>query len=141
MGNDLSKLSQLEELRSLKSQQELARLNKEEQTLRHQIATLNGHRTNSYSTETGLIPMRAIGADVLWQSWIDRTQMQLNLDLAKLLARKEPVQRRAARDVGRQDVVSTLARNEQSDLNHARQAKSLENMLTVAVMQAALVRR
>lgn len=141
MANDLTKLSQLEELRSLKSQQELARLNAEEQTLRRQISTLNGHRSNSYSTETGLIPMRAIGADVLWQSWIDRTQMQLTLDLAKLLARKEPVKRRAARDVSRQDVVSSLARQEQMENRLERDSKNLDTMLTTAVVQAALSRR
>lgn len=141
MSDDLAKLSQLEQLRSLKSQMELAKLNEEEKVLRHQISTLNGHRANSHSTETGLIPMRAIGADVLWQSWIDRTQASLTIDLAKLLARKDPVIRRAARDVGRQDVVSTLAQQQQDDDQRARNAKNLENMLNTAVMKAALIRR
>ena len=141
MSKDLDRLLSIETLRTLKSQQALARIQAEETRLRRQIDTLRGHRKQSHSTDTDLMPMRAIGSDVLWQAWIDRTQADLTTDLARLLVRKEPVQRRAQRDIGRKNVVGELKVAEDMRVQAERQAAQLTHALETAACGRARAAR
>ena len=140
MSDRMKTLLQLEQLRSLKSQKALAEITAEESRLRTQIRTLQQHRRNSHDPDPGLMPMRAIGADILWQGWIDRTQSDLNMDLARVLARKAPIAKRARKDIGRRDVVSEMKDQMQVADQRAEEAGRLDSMLQVAAVQAALTR-
>jgi len=138
MKDILGNLQQLEQLRSLKSKKRLAELQKEEQELRLQLRTLSEHRRISTSIDQSLFTMRAIGADVLWQSWIDRTQAELNTELAKLLVRKEPIARTAQRDSSRSEVVEAIAKDHRDQDVKEKSKQSLLSMLeTASSMQAA----
>ncbi len=140
MPDDFEILLQLEELRSLKSRKALAAIQAEELKLRRQIGTLQEHRRMSHDTDPELIPMRAIGADILWQGWIDRTQADLNMDLARVMARKVPVAKKARKDIGRRDVVSELKDQHQDAERRADEARRMEAVLQIAAVQAALGR-
>lgn len=138
MSDRMKTLLQLEQLRSLKSQKALAEITAEEAKLRRQINTLQQHRQMSHDTDPELMPMRAIGADILWQGWIDRTQAELNFDLARVLARKAPIAKQARKNIGRRDVVSELKdRMEDADARAEASAR-MESMLQIASVQAAL---
>ncbi|THH34792.1 hypothetical protein E4Z66_17675 [Aliishimia ponticola] len=140
MSDELRTLLQLEKIRSTKSQKALMDLQVEENRLRGQIETLKEHRRQSHTTDTALMPMRAIGALVQWQAWIDRTQGELNIDLAKVMARKAPVLRKVRIDSGRRDVVASLA--DRSDMEAREEARSqqLQTVLDQAAVRAALTK-
>lgn len=129
---------QLEELRSLKSQKALAKIQAEEARLRRQIGTLQEHRRMSHDADPGLMPMRAIGADILWQGWIDRTQGDLNIDLARVMVRKAPIVKKARKDIGRRDVVSEMRDQAQIEETRAQDTRRMEAMLQIATVRAAL---
>ncbi len=139
MSDKMKMLMELEQLRSLKSQKALAGISAEEGKLRRQIGTLQQHRRMSHDTDPGLMPMRAIGADILWQGWIDRTQSDLNMDLARVLVRKAPILKRARKDIGRREVVSDLKDRMQAEDQRIEAAGRLDAMLQIAAVQAALV--
>lgn len=138
MSEKMKTLLQLEQLRSLKSQKALAEITAEEARLRRQIGTLQEHRRMSHEADPGLMPMRAIGADILWQGWIDRTQSDLNMDLARVLARKAPIAKRAKKNIGRRDVVSEMKDEMQTRDQREAETKRMEAMLQIAAVQAAL---
>lgn len=141
MSDRMKTLLQLEQLRSLKSQKALSEVTAEESRLRRQIGTLQEHRRMSHEPDPGLMPMRAIGADILWQGWIDRTQADLNTDLARVLARKAPIAKRARKNIGRRDVVSEMKDQMHADDQRAQEAGRMDAMLQIAAVQAALVRK
>lgn len=123
MSDQLARLMQLQRLKLIRAQQSLAVIKAEEDALRKDLKTLNAHRRQSHATDPSLLAMRSIGADILWQGWIDRTQADLTVDLAKVLVRKEPITRRVARETGRDEVVTEL---------HARTRRSEEQKKTDA---------
>lgn len=140
MSETMKTLLQLEQLRSLKSQKALAEIQAEEARLRRQIGTLQQHRRNSHEADPELMPMRAIGADILWQGWIDRTQADLNIDLARVLARKAPILQRARKNIGRRETVSELKDHMQRADQRAEEKARLDTTLQIAAVQAALAR-
>jgi hypothetical protein len=137
MAQDLQNLKQLQKLKMLRSQKDLHTLQAEENRIRKDLATLNSHRFQSRAADPNLIPMRSIGADVLWQGWIDRTQADLTTDLAKLLVRKEPIARRVATDTGRYDVVAEKYKEETKKMQHEQEVKEIESMIRVATTTSA----
>jgi hypothetical protein len=141
MSDDMKTLLELEQLRSLKSQKALAEISAEEAKIRRQIGTLQQHRRLSHEADPALIPMRAIGADILWQGWIDRTQSDLNMDLARVLVRKAPIIKRARKDIGRREVVSDMKDRMHDEDQRIEAAGRLDSMLQIAAVQAALVRK
>ena len=141
MRDELEMLLKLEKLRSLKSQQALAKIQAQEDQLRDQIQTLNEHRRDSREVSAELVPMRAIGADILWQSWIDRTQKELSSDLARVMARKLPVLQRARKNIGRREVVAEMKEQTAARQDREEEQKRLATALEVSAIQAALSRR
>lgn len=132
MKNDLKQLKKIMEIKSMKSQRALAEVQAEEADLRGKISTLMEHRRRSHDTDPMLMPMRTIRADVLWQAWIDRTQNDLNIDLARVLARKERVQRSAAQDIGKHQVAIKLNENAEKDRALEKAEADLSRALTYA---------
>ena len=105
---DFAQLAQLEALRSLASQREFAKLCQKEGELRLQLDALRAYRTELNGPDPELRPMRAIGADILWNRWLDQTQVTLNMSLARVLAQKEGLSQKVRRDVGRSETVKSL---------------------------------
>lgn len=63
----------------------------EERALRAALARLDGQAESARGALARDRTMRAIGADLRWQGWEDRTRRTLNTELARVLARKETV--------------------------------------------------
>ena len=82
-------------------QSEMQALRAEEQKLRAALAEMDESRRASARTDHDRPERRAIGADVAWQAWLDARQRTLNMELARLLARKEPVEHRLRQAFGR----------------------------------------
>ncbi len=133
----LADLKQLERLRSLKSttalQKEQARANE----LRAEIEKIRQHRKNGHAADLGLMPMRAIRGDVLWQAWLDRTQSELNLELAKSLAQIEFLSQRARKDIGRREAAAELNTQITAAQSEKKAKKSQINQLELGVLWRA----
>jgi hypothetical protein len=70
------------QLLQLVVQQELALRSKVEKLQRHANDARNlGLEDNA--------EVRALGADIVWEKWLERARAQMNLELAKVLAKKE----------------------------------------------------
>ncbi len=80
-------VEQLVEFQYRQQQKSFQRLLAEEGRLRAALRQLDKHLKES--RETTEVSQRAIGADIVWQSWVGRKKRELNMELAQVLAIKE----------------------------------------------------
>lgn len=137
---DFQQLAQLEHLRSLASQKEMAALQHKEAQLRQQLEAIRAFRTELHAPDPELRPMRAIGADILWNKWLDQTKVSLNMSLARVLAQKENVARKVRKDVGRAETVKDLRVQADQAAAAAMRKTQMEKLMALSVQQG-LARR
>ena len=105
MGVDLKKAAQLASLHYMKSQQRIRDVLQKEARLRAQIKNIRDQMDASSMEIAG----KMLGADLVWEAWVNRKLMQLNVELAEVLARKEAHMVDIRRKHGRKLVVDSLA--------------------------------
>ena len=132
---DYRNLSQIEDLRSLAAQKELAALQGKEAELRGQLEALKAYRSDLHAPDPGLRQMRAIGADILWNRWLDQAQHKLNMSLARVLAQKEGVLRKVRHAVGRAETVNALRTRTEAEQARSLKKKRLEALMAQSVAQ------
>ncbi|MFK7761911.1 MAG: hypothetical protein AB8B62_01505 [Roseobacter sp.] len=71
----------------------------EENRLRSQLSKIDDQSRLNESSHVHEI--RAIGADVAWKSWVDRSKRTLNMELAHILAQKDQVRAKVKNDYGK----------------------------------------
>lgn len=79
------------------------------------------------------VEMRAIGSDVIWQSWVGRTRTKLNIRLAKVLSTKEYHLAAVRKAYGKVLVVEALIKETESELATDRRKRDLQNVIDLAV--------
>lgn len=99
-----------------------------EARLRGQIQKLSDQVQQSRAETDDDLRMRALGADLLWEGWHQRTRKQLNMELAQVTAKKLMAMDRLRRTFGRKTAVSDMAKTEQKRLKAAK-AKALTDRL------------
>ena len=99
---------------------DLQRLSAEETRIRGTLSSLEIARKNNMSTDESHIEMRAIGADLLWEGWVMRQRMALNMRLANLLVQKEALRDEMRKSFGRANVAETLSLAEQARIRRLR---------------------
>jgi len=86
------RLSDLTKLTEALYQAETAKMQDlllQEAKLRQDLADLEEHRrANRDLPDTAMQGVRQIGADILWQGWVGRSKVDLQAELARVLARK-----------------------------------------------------
>jgi hypothetical protein len=122
--------SQAKQLRALSSltgaalkakQAEMARMKQQEADIRNRIAALQRRP----SGEVGDVdPATRVGADALWQIWVDNRRMALTTGLARNLAAQDRLRHELARLFGRDMAVESLAKKENARVVAARARKS-----------------
>lgn len=85
--SDLAMMQKLVDMKYRQQQESFGRLIAEESRLRASLAQLDAHLAQSESDLDA--PQKAIGADIVWQSWVGRNKRVLNIQLAQILAVKE----------------------------------------------------
>lgn len=103
---------------------QLGALRAEEATLRARLAELDGALRDRATTVTAEDAALRAGADLRWERWVDTRRRALNGELARLLARIEEARRRLARDHGRSEVASELAREMRARLAAEREGRA-----------------
>lgn len=129
---DLEKLRVLTELKYQASQNDLRLLVQEEQRIRQDIDRLN-ESASDVDRETAN-RMGAIGADIVWQSWLGRMRKQLNTQLAQVLAQKERHLTKARKEFSRVLVARELEQKASEDARkidrNLRLEKAIESSLS-----------
>ena len=91
---------------------ELAKLDTvvaEETRLRTALADLTAQQKAGVDpADPRITSMRQIGADILWQGWLDRKRRTLQSDLARCLVRKNRMMQQIAKAFGRTNAAQNL---------------------------------
>ncbi len=99
-----------------------------EARLRGQLAQLDA-QVKASQTQVGQdVPMKALGADLLWQGWHARSRRQLNLELAQATAKKMMAMERLRKTFGRKHAVETMLEDEKKR-RKKEQIAALQNRL------------
>ena len=116
-------------------------LSRKEAEIRSQLNSIREFRTEVNAPDPELKSMRAIGADILWNRWLDQTQTQLNMSLAGILAKKEQAARRVRKDVGRAETVRQLCLDADAERETAGRKKGLDRRMVMAAEQGMMRKR
>jgi hypothetical protein len=101
----------------------------EEAILRQKMAQVNAQSAKAREDMKEDISMQSVGADLLWQAWLTRTQRQLSIELSQVMARKLTAMGRVRRAFGRQSAVATMHENEQEKTRVERRKKALQQLI------------
>lgn len=101
----------------------LQRLAAEENLIRDTLSSLETARKDNILSDDPQIEMRALGADLLWEGWIMRQRMALNIRLANLLVQKEALRNEMRKAFGRANVTNALSLAEQAKIRSLRSAE------------------
>lgn len=96
----------------------------DENRLRSQLTQIDDQsraveRSNFYE-------IRAIGADVVWNSWVERSKRNINMELAQVLAQKDQLKSKVKNDYGKVLVSGELKNLKRSQETNTLQKKNLE---------------
>ncbi len=96
--------------------------------MRGQLTTLEAQVREARAEADGDMPMKALGADLLWEGWHLSTRRNLNMQLAQVTARKLMAMDRLRKTFGRKTAVSDMEKAEKLRRKAAK-AKTLEEQL------------
>jgi len=80
---------------------------------------------------------RAVGADLLWLGWTQRTRQELNMKLAQVLVRKADKMHLLRHAFGRLEAVNKLIATEKTALRKAAQGRDLDRDQYLALVNAS----
>jgi len=129
----LKSIEQIFDLKFKKKQGAFLAVVQQEKQLRAQLNKLDIQARSSQVHEHQ--NMQAIGADVIWQSWVERTRKTLNLELAQVLAQKEALLANVKKDYGRLLVSRELYSELENTERNQTQAKLLGAAIEVSITQ------
>ncbi len=122
--SDLDRLKQATDAVYQAEQAKMRDILRQEADLRRALGDLDEKRHAARALPADqLAAPRAIGADMLWQSWIQRTRQNLNVKLAQVLVKKAERQAALTRAFGRTEVVANLLMQEKAALRKDAQSR------------------
>ncbi len=131
--DDLNALAAITNARYAQQQQRFAKLLAEEERIRAELSRLDDMDRTARSANATAIPMRTIGADVIWQGWIGRSRTALNMALARVLAVKEHHLAEVRRAYGKVLVVQEIRDQHLTDKRKSRTSAALSRAIEEAV--------
>lgn len=106
------KLDQLTKITDALYHVDLAKLKSvsaEEAEIREKLSTLDAQEKEAaVQAESNAISLGAIGADILWQAWVERKRKSLLMTLANILVRKSHAKDALRRTFGKNAVAEKL---------------------------------
>ena len=131
---ELEKLVSLGQAQYDSQRQSFATVLAEESRLRAELARLKELAQAASGAEPALTPLHAVGADILWQSWLTRTRSDLNLRLARTLAIKTHEQSKVKQAFGKVVALQQLA----SEARETKRKLQAQRRLATAIDQSLL---
>ncbi|SFT95502.1 hypothetical protein [Sedimentitalea nanhaiensis] len=133
----LDKLDQMTKVTEVLYLNELGKVQEilaEEARLRGELARLQDQSQEAQRQLSDDLPMRSLGADLLWQGWLNRTQRQLNIELSQVMAKKLVAIGTVRKAFGRQNAVQCMYDRSQAGLKTRERERALEALLTGSLM-------
>ena len=130
---DIDVLRILTEIKYQKSIAGLSELLAKEAALRQEIQRLRRQAAEAQSLPVSTHSMQNIGADVIWCRWVEKATKALNLELARVLARKEALIANQRRALGRKTVADKVSSDIESKAKAARVTQSLRSTIEADV--------
>ncbi len=124
----LEQMAAVTEAQYLKEHAKIKPILDHEARLRGQLTTLEAQVREARAEADGDMPMKALGADLLWEGWHLSTRRNLNMQLAQVTARKLMAMDRLRKTFGRKTAVSDMEKAEKLRRKAAK-AKTLEEQL------------
>lgn len=119
-------------------QAELRDILHQEGNLRRSLSELDDMRRSVRTLpEDQLTAPRAIGADILWQGWIQRKRQALNVQLAQVLVRKAEKLDTLRYAFGRAEAVATILEQQKTAQRKDAQGRDLANGQNLALLRSA----
>lgn len=131
--HELNALAAITEAHYAQRQQRFAQHLAEENRIRAELSRLDEMDRAARATDVGSIPMRTVGADVIWQGWIGRSRTALNMALARVLAVKEHHQSEVRRAYGKVLVVEEIRDQHLAEERKKRTAAALSKAIEGSV--------
>lgn len=133
--NKMHDLVCLMEMQYQHDQKSLQSIIKQELRIRLEQATLQGQTQSARQLGINDEPeMRAMGADVVWERWLERSRAKLNLDLANVLATKEMHLTRVRNSFGKLQAATAKSNRLASTIKRRAQSESLERTILYALL-------
>lgn len=115
----------------------LQRLAEEEAGLRAELAALDAARRESCALpDSDLAAPRSVGSDILWQGWVNRARRQLQVRLARVLARKGDTLRDLRKAYGRGDAAEALSLKARQADRDARQKAQIAQEQALVILRS-----
>ncbi|KPD14317.1 hypothetical protein [Phaeobacter sp. 11ANDIMAR09] len=124
----LEQMAAVTEAQYLKEHAKIKPILDHEARLRGQLTKLEAQVREARTEADGDMPMKALGADLLWEGWHLNTRRNLNMQLAQVTARKLMAMDRLRKTFGRKTAVSDMEKAEKLRRKAAK-AKTLEEQL------------
>ncbi|MGJ8626845.1 MAG: hypothetical protein ACSHXB_07800 [Sulfitobacter sp.] len=123
--NDLVELLSITKIKYDQQQQSFQRLVSEEARLRSELDRLDFSVLQAQAKPENNDKMRAIGAEIMWQSWVARSKTQINLKLAQVLALKLQHLAQVKKAYGKVLVIEELLEQERGKVAAKRASDAL----------------
>lgn len=101
-------LLEVADARYLRDRRNVAALLEEEARLRKALQRLDEQARHAGGLPTVDSTMHIVGADLLWQGWLDRSRRATNMELARVLAQKEAVMTGVRLSFGRRQAIAEI---------------------------------
>ncbi|MFX0542054.1 hypothetical protein ACEWPM_010025 [Roseovarius sp. S4756] len=110
---------------------------RQEAELRKELSELEVKRVAARALpQKELAAPRAIGADLLWQGWTQRTRQELNIQLAQVLVRKAEKMNALRQAFGKAEAVSKLIAHEKTARCKRAQGRDAERDQSLVLLRA-----
>lgn len=139
----MSQLHQLHQLMEMGYQSALADMRvfiEREAKLRRELDRLDRHAALTEVQAPPQGSMRAIGADVIWLRWLEKTRAELNLELARVMAQKHDHLARVKKAFGKSIVTAELSERETKAQRQEREKKQRDRVIAYAALSVVLPR-
>lgn len=123
--NDLMELLSITQIKYDQRRQSFQKLVSEEIRLRSELDRLNFSVLQAQAKPEDNDEMRAIGAEITWQSWVAQSKTQLNLKLAQILALKLQHLAQVKKAYGKVLIIEELLEQERSKVATKRASDAL----------------
>ncbi|MBD3665511.1 hypothetical protein [Sulfitobacter aestuariivivens] len=110
-----------------------AKLVAREKGLRMKLANLDDVRLQASAATQAMHQMQSVGADVVWQTWTERTRTALNLQLAQVLAAKGHHLRDVRQAHGKMSVVNELQKERTAGMRRSNAQRQLEEAIALSI--------
>lgn len=123
----LIEMEQLLELKYRNKQLSYTKVLSQETRLRNQLKKMDEQAREADASSSHTI--KALGADVIWKSWLERTKRSLNMELAQVLVQKEGLKSAVRKEYGKLLVGRELLENQKAAEVDEQRKKMLADVI------------